>query len=343
MFPWRPDEWNNVLGLPSIVEKIAAKARLDKNTVRAFIHQERRLRPSTIEGCGLEQIQQLMDQTSMKKGDNDHDEVRTYSGFFKLILKVSDEACDAGLGLPGDFGNRVLSCGRTIYAILWTESVYLDAWERKVDHSVVFGPEGPFASFVAGMHGKRPSQDFDHDNDIYNLHLHHALMFFLAALDLDIDIQPERLFPRKVKNKLRRPMYCFVESLRKFAEARSWAELGRTVDPLTEMDDGGNTEFEIRRWANAQTLKHCWSWERLNKLLDRLELGPLDDPDNGGDQRRIDILRNYGLARILHEHFQRIHPSLIRAGIADEDLHDFYFFRFNACKENECRRIPLHP
>jgi len=141
MFPWRPDEWNNVLGLPSIVEKIAAKARLDKNTVRAFIHQERRLRPSTIEGCGLEQIQQLMDQTSMKKGDNDHDEVRTYSGFFKLILKVSDEACDAGLGLPGDFGNRVLSCGRTIYAILWTESVYLDAWERKVDHSVVFGPE----------------------------------------------------------------------------------------------------------------------------------------------------------------------------------------------------------
>lgn len=338
MFPWSLEEWKKVLGFPSGVECIAEKTGLDKNTIRAFIGQKHRLRSSTIKHAKLDSVQQILDQTSLKVGE-DEGEIRVYSGFFRFILTLSDEASATGLILPRGVEDIVFSFPHTVYAILWTESVYLDACEGKRDRSVLFSTEGPFSSFPVGMAESQPSEAFDYSKDLYNLHLHHALMFFLASLDTDIEINPERFFPKKTGGELRRPMFFFVESLKQLAEAKSWVELAEKADSCQKWKCE-DTAFQIRRWANTPTLEHCWSWVRLKQFLDCLGVEPLTYPEEGVDQQRAKILRDYALARILQEHFQRIHSSLERAGITDEQLHSFYTKCFNLCKENECKRIP---
>lgn len=80
------------------------------------------------------------------------------------------------------------------------------------------------------------------------------------------------------------------------------------------------------------------SWKRLRQALAELE--GVSDP---WSDFQLEIQWGYGLARILQEHAARCLPILSELTSPEFPLRSFYEGRIEACKQNECRRIPPAP
>ena len=177
---------------------------------------------------------------------------------------------------------------------------------------------------------------------------HHMFMVYAAAFELDAGNLEDhvtlprvsRFVPLRVKGNVRYRMWRFWMWLKEKARCDTWEELAEKGG-FNKNDDPDNADgvSVVKRRANAKPgteNEQLISWKRLRKILWAIE-GSESEPMS---PLKIEVHVAYGIARILQEHAARCLPTILEVCSDEFPLQSFYEDRIEACKQNECRRIP---
>lgn len=361
MFPWNIEDLGRiVVGRPllPIFQEIVQKEsglNIGRSILEKLRAAETNFYPKTIKRFNLDYPIDVIRSTPFQ---GIRESPRSYGQFFDVASQLMQQFAEDPRAKPTNLLHQSIReiFPQTIASILWVEDWWITLCEEQ--RSVkINDPDGPFTSLPVEVFQNIPASRSESERRSATGMLieQHAFMLYLAAYEEDVanmrgTVMAPRagaFVPTEQEGSIRYPMWRFWRWFADKADCETWGELAKKADfNKTDSPDGAEGEQVVRNWANAKPPLGDWSaanckmisWKRLRQVLAKLE-GQLDPCS----AFKLEIQWGYGLARILQEHAARCLPVIEEFVSPELPLKSFYQDRIEACKQNECRRIPPAP
>lgn len=362
MYPWNLEDLGPIVVgrpvLPALQGIIAAQlgVKIGRSVLEKLCAAETNFYPKTIEQYNLAFPLEIIRSEPFQGIAPTN---RPYRELFNATTKLREHFAQHPSATPMNLFHQGLRelFTNTIASVLWVEDYWTSFCERGGSMKVN-EPSGPLASFPLEILERLP-QIYGEEETRFRVGLlleHHFFMLYMAAFEMDLAQQemayavpkPSEFVPTENNGTTHYPMWSFWRWLRHKAQCVTWADLAKKADfNKSDSSEGAEGEQLVRNWANAKPSKgqlsaakcKMISWKRLRQALAKLE-GPNSDP---WSDFQLEVQWGYGIARILQEHAARCLPTILSCGTGAISLSACYQDRIEACKENECRRIPPAP
>lgn len=354
MFPWDiADLGRIVVGRPLL--PIFQELFLDKcgrkpsrATLEKLCAGDTRIRASTLNKFGIGFAHDVFHHIQL--GDKQFT-ARNYGEWFDMVSDMMVTLTEIPEAQEGLFFQKWLRelFPRTIHSILWVE----DWWVSFCEQGGARQLTDPSSPYPIDIFNNAPACDTGEERRSRDglIFEHHHFMLYFAAFEEDLSElsgeftipRPSEFVPLEENGVMHYPMWSFWKWFCTKAECDTWGELADKADfNKSDSEDGAEGEQVVRNWANAKpsggSAKKCKmiSWNRLRQALKKIE---------GSDSSplspfQMEVQWGYGIARILQEHAARCLPTILDFTSSEFPLDSFYQGRIEACKKNECRRIP---
>ncbi|MDG1301469.1 MAG: hypothetical protein P8R37_07755 [Opitutae bacterium] len=165
----------------------------------------------------------------------------------------------------------------------------------------------------------------------------HAFMLYMASIEIDLGdwdavftlMPPSAFVPSPAKGRVAYPMNAFWKWLRHECGCTTWKQLAEKIQ---------TSEQSVKKHANTKSLKGTPSWSEFWRMMNNAQ--------TINDRSSPFIFKTslaYGIARIMQEHAHRCVDIVIEHFCEPCEIGNYYLACIKDMKQNECRRIPLHP